>query len=136
MLDLSEEYNINNLKISIEKHLVKTVQYLSTSRSYGKTIKDQLDYLVYLLNLSTIYRLNKLKAECMSYIAKKFDKTQIDNHVEFNKVEADVKLVIFRERSAILEEQIKLKETKFKQMQDEILKQKFEINRLKNLLEK
>jgi len=103
---------------------------------YGKTINSQLDYLVNLLNLSVIYRLNKLKTECINYISKKFDQNQIDKNEEFNKSETEIKLMIFKQKSAMLEEQVKLKEVKCKQMQDEILKQKFEINRLTNLLEK
>lgn len=109
---------------------------MSTSRLYGKTINDQLDYLVNLLNLSVIYRLSKLKAECINYISKKFDQNQIDKNIEFNKLETEIKLVVFKTKTTMLEDQIKSKEIKFKQMQDEILKQKFEINRLNNLLDK
>jgi hypothetical protein len=109
---------------------------LSTSRLYGKTIHDQLDYLVNLLNLSVIYHLTKLKTECINYISKKFDQNQIDKNIEFNKLETEIKLVVFKTKTTLLEDQMKSKEIKFKQMQDEILKQKFEINRLNNLLEK
>jgi hypothetical protein len=88
-----------------------------------------------MLNLAVIYRLNKLKAECIQYISKKFDQNQIDKNIEFNKIETDIKLSIYKEKSTFLEEQTKSKEVKIKQMQDEVLKQKFEINRLNKLLE-
>ena len=109
-MDLSEEYNINNLKISLEKHLIKNIQKLSTSRLYGKTINDQLDYLVNLLNLSVIYRLSKLKTECINYISKKFDQNQIDKNIEFNKLETEIKLAVFKTKTTMLEDHMKLNE--------------------------
>ena len=69
-------------------------------------------------------------------MSKKFDQNQIDKNIEFNKLETEIKLVVFKTKTTMLEDQIKSKEIKFKQMQDEILKQKFEINRLNNLLDK
>jgi hypothetical protein len=136
LLDLSEEYDINHLRLAIEKHLIKNIQNLSSCRMYGKTINDQLDYLVTLLKLSDVYRMIKLKLECIAYISKKFDKSQIDKNSQFSgsSIDVEIKLAVFREKSLLLEEQAKLKETKCKQMQDEILKQKFEINSLKKQL--
>ena len=136
LLELSEEYNIANLKASIEKHLIRSIEVNSNRKMYGKTINDLLDYLVNTLNLAIVFRLEKLRVECIACISKKFETKQIEKHVEFTKLEPAFKLDVLREKNRILEEHIKLKEAKFKQMQDEILRQKFEINRLNNLLEK
>jgi hypothetical protein len=140
LLELSEEFMINKLKINIEKHLMNKVknQIKSPKKLYGKEINNKLVYLSDLLRLSMLFGLNKLKQECMDTIATHFDKSSIDQlfaQNEFADVDECTKLNIFKKKCELLENKLKTDEKKYKNMQDEILRQKFEIQHLKNMLE-
>jgi len=131
---------INKLKISIEKHLIKKVrnQIKSPKRLYGKEINNKLVYLSDLLRLSMHFVLNKLKQECIETIATNFDKNSIEElfvQNEFMNVDECTKLNIFKKKCELLENKLKTDEKKYKNMQDEMLRQKFEIQHLKSMLE-
>lgn len=99
---------------------------------YGKAIENQLNHLVDLIFLSVKFRLYKLKSEAMSVIAKKFNRSQLDKNENFPLLDQSIRFEVYAIKLSLLEEQLKQKEVKLKQLQDENLKQKFEIQHLKN----
>jgi hypothetical protein len=140
LLELSEEFMIDKLKKSIEKHIISKVkiQIKSPKKLYGKEINNKLVYLTDLLRLSVLFNLKKLNQECIDTIATHFDKSSIDQlfaQNEFIDVDKCTKLNIFKKKCEVLENKLKTDEKKYKDMQDEILRQRFEIHHLKNMLQ-
>jgi hypothetical protein len=125
LLPLSDEYSILILKKNIERFFISTIN--SSSYKYG----DNLTRLFDLLSLSQIYRLNKLEESICEHLTNHFDIEQ------WNKVELSIDLRCHLLELFVKKQQIKLKDkqTKIKQLEDLSLKQKFEIQRLKNQLE-
>ena len=134
LLELSEEYDMRKIKQTIEKHLLKKVSEMWNKKVYGTGILSRLEYLMSLILLSSTFGLNKLRQECVVYVASTFDKQFIEKDEYFASFESSIKIELLNKRVDVLEERLKLKEEKFKKMEDEILKQKFEIQRLNFLV--
>lgn len=133
LLELSEEYDIAKLRVTIEKTLIKKINDLKLNqvKLYGKAIDHQLDYLMSLLDTSYRYRFKKLKIEAIDYISKQFNQQLIEKNSYYSRIEQDDKLEILRKRLNLLDEKLVIKEKRIKQLEDENLHQKFEIKRLK-----
>jgi hypothetical protein len=125
LLPLSDEYSIIILKKNIERFFISSIN--SSSYKYGDNIKRLFD----LLSLSQIYRLNKLEESLCEHLTDRFDIEQ------WNKIELSIDLRCHLLELFVKKQQIKLKDKqiKIKQLEDLSLKQKFEIQRLKNQLE-
>jgi hypothetical protein len=126
---------MTTLKLHIEKHLIRTVSETSSKKNlYGKSLTDQLDNLINMLNLTGMYQLKKLGNECVQATAFKFSKKQCELNPLFESLDQEVRMSIFGIRVDLLEERLHQSELKLKQISDENLKQKFEIKHLENLL--
>ena len=134
-MELSEEYDILKLRILAENKLIQKISEFSGNQMklYGKAIENQLDTITYSLILSYKYRLKKLRNECISQLAKHFSVQMMEKNAFYQKIEHNDKLEIMSKKLSLFEEKIAIKDKKIKQLEDENLKQKFEINRLKSL---
>jgi hypothetical protein len=131
LLELSDEYCMSGLKALIERHLIRIVTEISTSKNlYGKSLTDRLDNLIELINLAGVYQLKKLKNECVQSIAVRFSKKQCEQSIHFASLDLDIRASIFGRRVDLLEEKLHQSELKLKQLNDVNLKQKFEIRHL------
>jgi hypothetical protein len=122
LLPLSDEYSIFILKKNIERFFISSIN--TTSYKYG----DNLTRLFDLLSLSKLYRLNKLEENICEALTNHFSVEQ------WNKSDLPIDLRCHLLELFINKQQIKLKDkqTKLNQLEDLCLKQKFEIQRLKN----
>ena len=116
----------------IEKHLIKNVSSTCAKKLYGKNMTDQLENLIGILHLAKVYELKKLKIECILSLAAHFGKKNLEQNTLFSKLDQDLKLEIFSKRVDNLETKLEQNEAKLKHLQDENLKQKFEIKRLES----
>jgi len=125
LLPLADEYSILILRKNIERFFISTLN--STSHRYGDNISRLFD----LLSLSQVYRLNKLEESICEHLTSHFDMEQ------WNKIELPIELRCHLLELFVKKQQNKLKEKqiKLKQLEDLSVKQKFEIQRLKNELE-
>jgi len=84
-----------------------------------------------MIYLSMRFRLLTLRNECMNYVINHFEKSLIvNNSVYLHLFTEQIRLELLEKLIDSLQEKLKSKETKCKQMQDDLLKQKFEIQRL------
>lgn len=131
MLQLSDEYHITSVKVLIEKTLIaqQLAQQSSTKNKplYGKAIDDRISDVTSLLNLSDLYALKRLKAECLENLSANFTKTQLESNSLFMELDSNNRVEIYRRKLDLLEEKLKQKEERLKKIQDECLKQKFEL---------
>lgn len=127
LLELSEEYLINNLKLIIEKYLIKKVQDLSKSKLYGKEIELQIEFLVDLINLSLNYNLKKLIVSSTESLAIKFNKSQLESSSKFNELHDSIKLKVYSKKIDILQEKLNSANDKLKQNSDANLRKKYSI---------
>ncbi len=117
-----------------ENKLIQKINEFSANQTklYGKAIDHQLDNIMYFLDLSYKFRLKKLRNECINYLAKQFSEQIIEKNFYYIKIENDDKLEILRKKLCVLDEKVLSKDKKLKQLEDENLRQKFEIRRLKS----
>ena len=88
-----------------------------------------------MIYLSHRYRLNLLKKESIDYLSSNFEKKQIINNSNYiNCLDESLKIELLNKQIDYLEEKLKQKTSKWKQMEDDLLRQKFEIQRLNNLI--
>lgn len=137
---MSEEYDMRKIQLTIEKYLIKKIYPSNSTKKiklYGKAIENHLDYCLNLIYLANRYRLSSLKKECIDYISSNFEKKLIIANPTYQTlIEDEHKIELLSRQIDHLEEKLKSKELKWKQMEDELLKQKFEIQRLNNLINK
>lgn len=134
LLQLSDEYHITSVKILIEKSLISQLTQQSWLKKplYGKAIDDRINYVTSLLNLSDMYILKRLRAECLECLSNNFTKTQLESNGLFMELDSNNRVEIYGRKLDLLEEKLKQKDERLKKMQDECLKQKFELKNLKN----
>jgi hypothetical protein len=65
-------------------------------------------------------------------IAKKFDVTSLEKNADYQVLQSEVKLEIFKKKLEITSEKLKQKDHRLKELADENLYQKLEIKRLKH----
>ena len=125
LLPLSDEYSIVILKKNIERFLISSINLLTYK--YG----DNRTRLFDLLSLAELYRLTKLEEAICEHLTNHFPMEQ------WNRKDLPLEL-----RCRLLElfankQEIKLKEkqTRLKQLEDQSVRQKFEIQRLNSQLE-
>ena len=125
LLPLSDEYSIVILKKNIERFLISTLN--SLTYKYG----DNLTRLFDLLGLAQVYRLNKLEESICEHLINHFTMEQ------WNKTDLSLELRCHLLELFANKQQTKLKEkqTKLKELEDQSIRQKFEIQRLKSQLE-
>lgn len=125
LLPLSDEYSILILKKNIERFFISTIN--SLSYKYG----DNLTRLFDLLSLSQVYRLNKLEESICEHVINHF------NLEQWNKNDLPLELRCHLLELFANKQQMKLKEKqiRLKELEDQTIRQKFEIQRLKNQLE-
>lgn len=125
LLPLSDEYTILILKKKIEHFFISSIT--SVSYKYGNNITRLFE----LLSLAQLYRLSKLEEALCEHLTSHFDIEQ------WNKIELSIDLRCYLLELFVKKQQIKLKDkqTKIKQLEDSLVKQKFEIQHLKNQLE-
>lgn len=128
---MSEEYDIRKLQLTIEKHLLKKIV---KKKLYGKQIEDHLETCLHMIYLSMRFRLLTLRKECIDYVVANFEKKLIvSSSIYLECLSEEIRLDLLGKQIDYLEEKLKSKEKKFKQMEDDLLRQKFEIQRLNNL---
>jgi len=119
---------MRRLQLTLEKHLLKQIV---KTKLYGKQIESHLDKCLHMIYLSMRFRLLILRNECMNYVINHFEKNLIvNNSVYLHLFTEQIRLELLEKLIDSLQEKLKSKETKCKQMQDDLLKQKFEIQRL------
>lgn len=125
LLPLSDEYSIVILKKNIERFLISSIN--SLTYKYG----DNRNRLFDLLSLAEIYRLNKLQESICEHLTNNFPME------DWNRKDLPVELRCHLLELFANKQQMKLKDkqTKFKQLEDQIVRQKFEIQRLTSQLE-
>ena len=136
LLRFADEYDMIKLKRLIEKHLIKKLDQSSGKKLYGKpAMVSHLEFLMDLIEWSTTYGLNNLRDKTIDHMANKFDKKFLDTNAYYmNRMDGDTKLLLLNKKLELMEEAAKSKEMLLKQMRDDLLRQKFEIQRLnKNL---
>lgn len=124
LLELSDEYLINSLKVLIEKYLIKKVENLNKSKLYGKEIELQIEFLVDLINLSLNFNLKKLITSSTETLANKFTKVQLESNVNFSQLCDSIKLQVYSKKVDLLQEKLSSTTAKLKQNSDAILKKK------------
>lgn len=130
---MSEEYDMRKLQLTIEKHLIKKIT--PVKKLYGQSIENHIDLCLNMIYLSHRYRLNLLKKESIDYLSSNFEKKQIINNSNYiNCLDESLKIELLNKQIDYLEEKLKQKTSKWKQMEDDLLRQKFEIQRLNNLI--
>ena len=124
LLPLADEYSILILRKQIERF------YISTINSFTYKYGDNLTRLFDLLKLCEIYRLNQFERVIWEHLTDHFDV----QHWNTSELSADLRCHLFE--IFVRKQEIKLKDrqTKIKQLEDLTVKQKFEIQRLKNEL--
>ncbi|RNA00034.1 BTB and MATH domain-containing 38-like [Brachionus plicatilis] len=110
LLELSDEYLINSLKILIEKYLIKKVENLNKSKLYGKEIELQIEFLLITSSTETL--------------ANKFTKVQLESNVNFSQLCDSIKLQVYSKKVDLLQEKLSSTTAKLKQNSDAILKKK------------
>ena len=123
------------LKILIENKIIEKLNKgkVSQTKLYGKAIDYQLDNVMYSFELSNRYRLKKLKTECINNLAKNsFNENSIEKHEFYSKIEDSDKIEILSKKLASCEEKLSSRDKRIKLLEDENMKQKFEIMRLKS----
>ncbi len=134
LLELSEEYDMRKMQLLIEKQLIKKLNNQKKVKLYGKSIEMHLNYYLNMIYLSDRYRLQGLKKECIDYVSLTFEKKLILNKsgllLDYDN---SVLIEILSKQIDLLEEKLKAKDLKWKQMEDDLLRSKFEIQRLNNL---
>lgn len=122
------------VKRSIETHLIKNLK-MSTEKLYGKRIEETVSYLMDLVRLSTDYRFKSLEAEVIEFTVSKINRESLEkNNYYLLSLEPTVKNEILTKKLVSAEERLTEKEKVVKQMQDDLLKQRFELQRLHNRL--
>jgi hypothetical protein len=124
------------LKILIEKKLIEKLSEsgkTNQKKLYGKAIDYELDKVMYSFDLSYRYRLEKLKIECINNLAKSnISENSIEKHEFYPRIESGDKIEILSKKLALFEEKLASRDKRIKQLEDENMRQKFEINRLKS----
>jgi hypothetical protein len=140
LLELSEEYDIGRIKCLVEKQMISKLNEFNrnasnvtkTRKLYGKQIDVELESFVDLLELCNIYCLKKLRLECIRHVAQSFQTEMIEAKMAANvNIDPHDLLDIFRKKLQVADEKLMKKEQRLKMLEDENLKQKFEIKRLK-----
>lgn len=82
---MSEEYDMRNIQLQIERYLIKKIQpnVAKKTKLYGKAIENRLEFCLNLIYLASRYRLANLKKESIEYISGNFDKKLIVNNPEY-----------------------------------------------------
>lgn len=85
-----------------------------------------------MLTLSDMYMLKRLKADCIEHLAARFSASQLEANSLFSEVSDANKLEIYRKKLQAFEEKMKQKDERIKKLQDECLKQKFELKKFQD----
>ena len=125
LLPLSDEYSIFILKRNIERYFVSTTNVLSYK--YG----DHLARLFDLLSVAQLYRLTRLEEHLCEQFTTHFPLEQWNQDHLAIELRCHL-LELFAKKQ---QTKLKDKQAKLNQLEDLTLKQKFEIQRLKNQLE-
>jgi len=136
LLELSEEYDMRKMQLLIEKQLVKKLMNQKKVKLYGKSIEMHLSNYLTLIFLSDRYRLQTLRKECIDYVSLTFEKKLIMSKFSLGLDDCSAQSVlieILSKQVDLLDEKLKAKDLKWKQMEDDLLRSKFEIQRLNNL---
>ena len=121
---------MRKLQLTLEKHLLKQIV---TTKLYGKQIEAHLDKCLHMIYLSMRFRLLALRKQCVSYVIGHFEKRHIvQNPIYLELFSEEIRLDLLDKLIDHLQEKLKSKEAKCKQMEDDLLRQKFEIQRLLN----
>ncbi len=119
------------VKILIEEQMIKTLNG-KAKKFYGKQIDVELENAIDQLELCGLFCLKKLRLASINHLASMFQIAVIEEKLsEKPSIDSADHIAILRTKLEISEKKLVQNEQRLKVLEDENLKQKFEIKRLK-----
>jgi hypothetical protein len=136
LLSLSEEYDMLKCRKTLENHLIGEVNACSAVKKfYGDRLTTHVAWLMRLVELSEVYRLARLKSAVIEHMVGKVDRCWLEKNEYYanGALCKDTKLEIVTGKLQMAEARVACDEKTIRLLKDDLLKQKFEIQRLNNL---